>query len=661
MLEPSMHLLRTGDFPEWEEFRNRKFTKELTTHFNGHKNEREFALQLRQYEVKQDWQVLLNGKELGMLVRDISNMIIYFSVPPLTLTEGENVLQVIPLSNEGEDILVGEIILYEKPVSFLLTETILDVRVTGEDNRKALPCRLTIVNEKGILQTFGAKPGPGLAIRPGNIYAMEGRFSIGLPAGHYKIYAGRGFEYSIDSFWLTVKRGERIQKSLTLSKEVNTDGWIRSDTHIHSYTYSGHGDASIIERTVTIAGEGIELPVMTDHNIHVDLERLADSMKTNRFYTPVNGIEFTTNLGHFNVFPFRISDTVPNPELRDWNDLRTALDPGNNRVIILNHARDIHNNFRPFDPKNHLAGAGKDLNGWNFPANAMEVMNSGSLQTDDSRLFHDWMGMMNRGIFLTPVGSSDSHDVSRYLVGQARTYIRSNTDQPDQINRDEIITNFREGKVAVSMGLLTEMTVNEKYGAGELSPSSEQIKVTVSVKGPGWIVADRVTLYANGKKIREATIKDKTKAGVKWKHDWLLPKFKQDVFLVAMAEGPYHYLPFWPLVRPFQPRSTVWNPKVMGVSGAIRIAGDGDGRFSCAYKYAVTQWQRAQKDISRFIQSLGHFDEAVAVQAASVLFDEGWKLNERALELALMKGKPFVRQGFEQFRKDLRKTAAESK
>src|SRR5439155_10838637 len=132
------------------------------------------------------------------------------------------------------------------------------------------------------------------------------------------------------------------------------------------------------------------------------------------------------------------------------------------------------------------------------PANAMEVVNSGAQQTDVLRPVRDWFGLLNRGLLLTPVGSSDSHDVSRFLIGQGRTYIRSGSADPGKIDVDEAVANFLAGRVLVSCGLLAEITVNGKYGPGDLVPASGAVKVKVRVLGPGWVQADKVELYANG-------------------------------------------------------------------------------------------------------------------------------------------------------------------
>src|SRR5205807_2304590 len=135
-----------------------------------------------------------------------------------------------------------------------------------------------------------------------------------------------------------------------------------------------------------------------------------------------------------------------------------------------NHPRDLHVGYRPFGPEHHNAATGDNLDGWRLQANGMEVVNSGAQQTDPMRLFRDWMTMLNHGTHLTPVGSSDSHDVSRFIVGQGRTYIRCKNDNPGAIDVDEAVASFVSGRVIVSCGLLADITVNDRYGHGDLVP-----------------------------------------------------------------------------------------------------------------------------------------------------------------------------------------------
>jgi len=124
---------------------------------------------------------------------------------------------------------------------------------------------------------------------------------------------------------------------------------------------------------------------------------------------------------------------------------------------------------------------------------------------------------------------------------------------------------------------------------------------------------------------------------------------ENDVFLVAIAEGPYTHLPFWPLVKPFQPQSPEWTPSVIGCSGAVWVDSDGDGLQSSAYNYAFNAWKKSKGNIQTLIKSLGLFDEAVAVQAASILQEQGWSTKETQLQKALQKAQPDTRLGFQNF------------
>ncbi len=108
-----------------------------------------------------------------------------------------------------------------------------------------------------------------------HLRTSTGSARIGVPAGRYTIYAGRGFEYSLDSTEVTLAAGETLRRRLSIRREVPTECYVACDTHVHTLTHSGHGDASVQERMITLAAEGIELPIATDHNVHID-HRLFD-------------------------------------------------------------------------------------------------------------------------------------------------------------------------------------------------------------------------------------------------------------------------------------------------------------------------------------------------------------------------------------------------
>lgn len=647
------HLRNTGA-REWSDFPPHPPPSEYVLRFPGTPNESERTLSIRQYDVKLSWRITVNGQDLGTLVPDEKDLRAYYRIDS-GLLKTENILMISCKDPQSDDIRVGEITLLDKPLDGVLAESQLAIEVRDVESGEHLPVRITITNDRGILQSVSGSTRDPLALRPGYVYTGTGRAVLGLPAGTYKVYAGRGFEYGVDSAQVALAPGDFKTLRLKIRREVATPGWVSSDTHIHTFTWSGHGDASAAERVLTIAGEGIELPVSTEHNLAVDLHPFACDMNVSRYFTAVTGNEVTTPVGHFNIFPADPSEEPIPASVATWSTLAGHLSPDGRHAIILNHARDVHLDFRPFDPRRHLSTAGMRLDDQPFIANAMEVMNSGSQQTDQQELLRDWFGLLNHGMEVTPVGSSDAHDVSRYLVGQSRTYIRCADDDPGKINVDEVLRNFLEGNVMVSFGLMAEIEVDDAYGPGELAPVADEIKVSVKVSGPAWTRAEKVSLYANGLKIREEKINDGNAAGVKWQGVWHITPSAQDLFLVAVAEGPDGKKPFWPVARPYQPASPEWHPGLLGISGAVWLDADNNGRGNSAKTYAEHLFSQSSENIDALVRMLDNYDEAVAVQAAALLFKEGIDLSGTAVTRALRRASPQAKSGFQTVKKELPK------
>ncbi|HEY6977987.1 MAG TPA: CehA/McbA family metallohydrolase [Chitinophagaceae bacterium] len=658
IVDTQMHHLRKGDRQEWLEFDEHSEGSRLVIHFTASSNNKEQTLSLNQYDVSQPWNVLLNDQKIGELTQDEKYLKAYFIVPPQKILQGYNTLIVEPadtIRDPVDDISVGNIILENILVNELLSQATVDAEVTDANSGQLLPSRVTIIDNDGALQPVGAASHEHAAVRTGCVYTGDGKASFGLPAGVYTLYATRGFEYGVDSMRITLGTGDHFSKRFIIKREVPTSGWVSSDTHIHTLTYSGHGDATIKERAFTIAGEGIELPIITEHNLNVDISPVAETIGVRKYFTPVTGDEVTTSVGHFNVFPLSVKDSIIDYKVNDWNQiLQNVKKPGTVKAVILNHARDIHNNFRPFDDAHHISVAGINLTGWAFPANAMEVMNSSAQQQDIMRLYNDWFGMLNRGYHLTPVGSSDSHDVNRYLLGQGRTYIRAIDTNVAKINTGDAINNFIRGKVMVSFGLLAEIKVGSSYEPGDLVPASGPLTVSVRVLGPAWIKATHIMLYANGKKIKEATIANGNAPGIKYEADWVLPKPKHDVFLVAIAEGPGVDLPFWPIAKPFQHNTPDWTSHVIGSSGALWIDADNDKHFSSALEYAKILVEDSKSNLNKLIKKLETYDEAVAVQAAALLYEKGVNITGDAVTSSLAHANTSTKNGFESFIKALK-------
>ncbi len=664
VIEPKLLHLRSGIEREWSEFPETPDGQHLDVTFVSQPNAAEQTLFVRQQDVKQTWNVVLNEKRIGTLTIDENDLVVAFAIPAQGLVDGENSLVIeSPAGGKAvsDDIRVGQFVLRNQPRKTVLHEATLEIEVVDAGTPNHLPSRITVIDSNGALQTLGVEVNeiprfewsPRFAVRAGTVYSL-GHAKFGLPAGRYTIFAGRGFEYSLAQTEVTLGAGEAVKRSLSIRREVPTEGYVACDPHVHTLTHSGHGDATIEERMLTLAGEGIELPIATDHNIHVDYEPIArDGRGSARaFFTPVMGNEVTTGRGHFNVFPVRAGARVPDHKQTDWRLLFDDIHrtPGV-KVAILNHARDLHSGVRPFGPQHFNAVVGENLDDWPMRFNAMEVVNSGATQSNPLRLFHDWMGLLNRGLNVTPVGSSDSHDVARHFVGQGRTYIRCADRHPFQIDVDAAVNSFLQGRVMVSYGLLAELTVNEKYSSGELAPVTDDVRVDVRVLGPHWVRADRVLLFANGRMIRDEAISADVDhkplpTGVKWTGTWTIPKPSHDVHLVAIALGPGVDGLYWKTAKPYQPLSPDWQPHTIGCSGAVWLDADNDGLRTSARDYAKRLVAAGGSDWTKLIASLSNYDEAVAAQAAHLVRVSGASLQSELLLAALKTTAPEVQSGF---------------
>ncbi|HEV3440841.1 MAG TPA: hypothetical protein VG122_26035, partial [Gemmata sp.] len=202
VIDSRLHHLRAEAEREWADFPVTAEGASFSTKFQATKNVGEQTLRLRQQDVKQTWKVLLNGKELGRLIPDENDQELALPIPAGRLMEGENTLAIEQVGSTPDDIRVGELVLYDRPLSEVFAEAKVEVVVREElpgGERVPVPCRLTIQDSHGMLATIGAISTDRLAVRTGVIYTADGTARFGLRAGEYIIHAGRGFAYSVSS------------------------------------------------------------------------------------------------------------------------------------------------------------------------------------------------------------------------------------------------------------------------------------------------------------------------------------------------------------------------------------------------------------------------------------------------------------------------------
>ncbi|BCS34918.1 hypothetical protein TBR22_A41440 [Luteitalea sp. TBR-22] len=612
--------------PEWDWFRGRTPVGEsLTLTFDSRPNSGEYTLIVRQQDVKEGWAVELNGRPLGTLVRMEASLVHALPVPAGALREGANTLR-IACRTPGDDILLHDVRLEPVPQETLLTAASLRVRVLGDDG-EPLPARVTVVDESGSLAALRPLPGPRQAVRPGVAYVATDPAIVGLRPGTYQISATRGPEYGRHRATVTLRAGDARELDLRLSREVRTDGWVAADTHIHTLEVSGHGDASLAERALTLAGEGVELAIATEHDVQADYAPTLHATGASGSVTPVVGTEVTTKTGHFNVFPAIAGH-------------RGVEGP----VTVLNHPHDTHAGFTPFDGShfNAATGASRDLP---RAFTAMEVVNSGAMRSDWMEPVRSWFALLNRGLRITPIGASDSHDVSRFIVGQGRTYVRAPDGDARRIAVSTAVESLRAGRVMVSLGLFAEARIGTA-GPGDLVDARAATVVEGTVSGATWVRADRVTLFVNGVEAAHAPIGG-VLAGRVRKADvrWPLPSRRHDYHVVVIARGPGVTDPSWAIPTPYQPTAPTWSPVVFALTAPIYVDADGDGVFSSARDYAGRLVEAHGASLPALFRALASHDAVVSSHAAELLEARGVDLAGEDVRRALRVAAVPVRAG----------------
>jgi hypothetical protein len=649
MLDAAHYHLRSGTNAEWDEFTaSVPQGKRLDVRFTAQSNATEHTLFLWQDDVKQDWRVEVNGRRVGSLFLMESPLTFALRLPRGTLREGSNVVSIVP-PRENDDIRVGELRLASRPLESTLSECAAEVTVLDAESGEPVPCRVTVSDPRGNLAPLFVPTNEVAAVRPGVVYVANGRATIHLLAGTHTITATRGFEYGLHTTNVTLAAGERRRISLQLRREVPTSGLISSDTHVHTFTYSKHGDATVEERAITLAGEGIELPIATDHDLAVDYVPPATRVHARRYFTPVIGDEVTTHVGHFNIFPVAAGAPLPSNRETNWTTLLDSFraTPGV-QVVVFNHPRNVHSGFQPFARTNFNRVTGEARWPFDFRIDAMELLNSSAMQSDYMSVFEDWFALLNAGHRITAVGSSDGHDVSRYIVGQGRTYIECNDTDAARLDVDAACRSLKAGRACVSMGLLPLMTINDAFRPGDLvTNTSSLLKIKVQVLAPSWIHAERVNLFANGTKIRSTPVsRGHAPPGVAAEVQWEFPRPKHDVYFVAIATGPGETAPHWPMAKPYQPISSHWVSRVIGATNPIRVDADGDGKFQSARDYATRLVNDSPSGVPQLIEALGAHDEAVAIQAVALARQRGANLTSQDFQRALATSAPSVRRAF---------------
>ncbi len=445
-------------------------------------------------------------------------------------------------------------------------------------------------------------PSRGLiASRHNTVYSGNGKGSIDIAAGKYEVWFGRGLEYSVDIAQIELKPGTELHLTGQINREVQTPGYVCGDMHLHTLTYSGHGDSNVEERIISCVGEGLEWAVATDHNHHTDYRPVSRELGLPADMATAIGNEVSTPIGHFNAYPLPEEIALIPFGLRDARKLFQFMrDIDDDVVVQINHPRWPGSAYFTEKHLDEFFAESSDP-GWSWNFDALEILNENkglgwSVASDNPfSVKQDWFNMLNNGRRFTGVGNSDSHTVEAIIAGVPRNYIASSTDDPAGISNSELAGQIRNHNVSVSGGIYIEFSANAGKPIGsQVQLDNGSVEFNVRVQAARWISCDSVMLVANGIVVDAYEVPNANKVLRFQKTMKLSPGI--DTWYLVIAKGSQS-------LAPMVKDGGVPNLP-LGFTNPIWVDADGDGKFTSLREYAAKLVKKYQTNPVKMLEAL---------------------------------------------------------
>lgn len=333
----------------------------------------------------------------------------------------------------------------------------------------------------------------------------NGRIVTEPPPGRYAVLVSSGPERDLVRRTLVLEAGKPQRFRATLRRVVPTPGWVAADLHLHQAP-SVDADVSLEARVISVAAEGLEFAVPTDHYVVTDLyptiRELVRSGALARPLLTVPGSEVSTlwtRFGHFNVFPLPLDATI---EYRDTTPSRlfaAARRASPNGVLQVNHPRyDARlGYFAHFELDPKTAQPRKPGFDPNF--DTIEVYNgddAGDLSKVE-KVLQDFVHLLGRGRRYVATGSSDSHKLAFLDAGVPRTLIAHGGRAPDddtdaQAPVSAVLAGLKAGNAIVTSGPFIDAHIDGVGPGRTVYAAGPRSELRVRVLAPPWVSVSRV-------------------------------------------------------------------------------------------------------------------------------------------------------------------------
>jgi len=437
-------------------------------------------------------------------------------------------------------------------------------------------------------------------------------------------------EYSVDVQKVVFDRGQKATLKATLKRELDPKGFIGGDMHLHTYTFSGHGDANVEERLISCVAEGLEWAVATDHNAILDYAPYMKKLGLEKYMATAVGNEVSTPIGHFNTYPLAAEKPKVNSKITDGKELyETIRKVGLDHTLIqINHPRWVDSDFFNTKGLDPFYGISKHPE-WDWGFDAFEVLNEnfgiGWRDAPDNKFSvkQDWFNMLNQGIKKTGIGNSDSHSVIAQIAGVPRNYIKNSTENPLEFDNKELSQSIKNQQVSVARGLFVNLETANGEGIGStvtFPGESREVTFKLQVQAPSWVTCHKAELVENGVVIATYEIPKSTEIIRFEKEVTLRPK--KDSWYVLIAYGDE---PMAPMVQ-----GTEKPVLPIGFTNPIWMDVDGDQKITSIYDYSAALIKENEGKAAKLVATMKE-DPAIVYPVFYHLFSGE---NEMATEVA---------------------------
>ncbi len=389
---------------------------------------------------------------------------------------------------------------------------------------------------------------------------------ISLPEGHYRVLVGRGIEYDIEEYLLTVVAGQRSELPIRPPQRAwYSEDWRSADLHVHS----GASFDSVLplqERLRSFAAQGAELLVASEHNRIVDGRNAVSAMGLNGVLQLVVGSEFTGmahtaeapfTIGHSNAFPLQArpeqyAGGIPKIEGRALRELIADVkrrDPG--ALFQLNHPRAVapldtdlaffeHLSVgKEYDPalplnsenNNSLLKVDPASGARDIDFDLLEVLNGSEFAVYEA-VRDDWFSLLNQGARRGATGNSDSHG-RRQHAAIPRNYIYLPESGGLPISEAALVEALSEGRSFMTTGPFMALTLREddqQAGIGDTF-AGRRAELHVQLRSAPWVELEQMTIWVNGRIYRQLPCRAND-------HKVIELVVEEDAWVVVEVSGP---------------------------------------------------------------------------------------------------------------------------